>query len=156
YDLSDVPPPARWLGLAGLLPFAGLTLLAIATPDAINEEARTLLAAYGAAILSFMGGCRWGFASAGLGEERLAPGAGRGRQIWLRYIVAVAPALFVVPVMTVADPLRLILLACGLVILYSGDGVLAREGGTPVWWLSLRLPLTIGASICLLLAAAFA
>ncbi|MEM6679182.1 MAG: DUF3429 domain-containing protein, partial [Pseudomonadota bacterium] len=65
YDLSDVPPPARWLGLAGLLPFAGLTLLAIATPDAINEEARTLLAAYGAAILSFMGGCRWGFASAG-------------------------------------------------------------------------------------------
>jgi len=57
-----LPAAAIVLGLAGLLPFVGLGIAALATPDEVAAQ-RFLLAlvAYGAVILAFLGGVHWGF-----------------------------------------------------------------------------------------------
>jgi len=65
-DLRKVPPAAMWLGFGGLVPFLGLGLLSFG--ESMRDVAVTGLIGYGVVILSFMGGCRWGFAAAGLGE----------------------------------------------------------------------------------------
>ena len=44
-------------------------------------------------------------------------------------------------------------LGVGLVALYLADLRLTRNGGAPVWWPKLRLPLTCGATVCLIVAA---
>jgi hypothetical protein len=147
--LPGVPAPAVWLGFSGLLPFAAGAVGVAVLAGEERALAADLLASYGAVILSFMGGCRWGFASAGLGREAM-PGDGRGaRQEWLRYGVSVVPALFAWPVLWLDDPLRMALLAAGFLALLGGDVILAEKGGAPAWWPRLRRPLSWGAALCL-------
>ncbi|MEL6265969.1 MAG: DUF3429 domain-containing protein [Pseudomonadota bacterium] len=141
--MADVPRAAKWMGLAGLIPFIGLAL-AVAT--GAGPAASSLLAGYAAVILSFMGGCRWGFAAAGLGRHC-------DEQEWLRYAIAVMPALYAWPVLAMADPLRPALMALGFLALLGADVVLTRQGGAPTWWPSLRWPLSLGAAASLGLAA---
>ena len=141
---ATVPAPAKWLGAAGLVPFAGLAAYALLGPGADAALARGGLAGYGAVILSFMGGCRWGFAAAGLGE-----GAS-----WTNLGLSVLPALLAWPLLYVADPARLLLLAFGFAVLLLADILLVRRGGAPDWWPRLRWPLTAGAVAGLLLGAA--
>jgi hypothetical protein len=139
--MKDVPLAARRLGLAGLIPFAGLAALAHLTE---GDLAAAWLAGYGAAILSFMGGCRWGFAAAGLGEgPALRPLA-----------LAVAPSLWAWLSLGAPRPFDLELLALGLLALYVADLKLTKDGGAPPWWPQLRLPLTLGAAASLLAGAA--
>jgi len=64
---SLVPPAAKGLGALGALPFI---ILAVSSPfleGALHEQASFALAAYGAVILSFLGGIHWGLAIAGFG-----------------------------------------------------------------------------------------
>jgi hypothetical protein len=144
YRLSAAPRPAVLLGLAGLIPFLGLAGLALAGPEGAREPAADLLAFYGAAILSFMGGCRWGFASAGLGEGPR----------WWPLGVSVIPALLAFAALALGGEEGLIVLALGLIALFAADVALTRAGGAPSWWPGLRLPLTVGAAVCLLAGAA--
>jgi glutaredoxin len=52
---------ARWLGYAGVVPFAlGLAALLLLEPGALQERALSLALAYGAVILSFLGAVHWG------------------------------------------------------------------------------------------------
>ncbi|MEL6978694.1 MAG: DUF3429 family protein, partial [Pseudomonadota bacterium] len=62
------PTAAAQLGFAGLAPFAFCAAAALLAAPAWSVAAQVGLLLYGAVILSFMGGCRWGFAAAGLGE----------------------------------------------------------------------------------------
>lgn len=141
--MGRVPPAAKWLGLAGLLPFAAGALAVVGLPAGETGVGRALLAGYAAAILSFLGGCRWGFASAGMGDgPRFVPLA-----------ISVLPPLYAWSVMTLEDPARLLLLAVGFFVLYAGDVILTKEGGAPAWWPALRMPLTTGAVVALLVAA---
>ena len=57
-----LPPAAIGLGLAGLVPFIGLGIAALATRDEV-QASRYLLAlvAYAAVGLAFLGGVHWGF-----------------------------------------------------------------------------------------------
>jgi hypothetical protein len=144
FRLSAAPPAARALGLAGLLPFVGLVAIALAGPEAARVPALALLADYGALILSFMGGCRWGLASAGLGEGPR----------WWPLGVSVVPALLAFGALALGGPVGLIVLALGLLALFAADVSLTRAAGAPTWWPGLRLPLTAGAAICLLAGAA--
>ena len=65
------PRMAQFFGAAGLIPFISLAAVPV-TPwttqglfmDVLLHHA---LLAYGAVILSFIGGCRWGFSCAGHG-----------------------------------------------------------------------------------------
>ena len=138
-----VPKPAAQLTLAGLAPFLALSLLSIADDGAWGAWALRALVFYGVVILSFMGGCRWGFAAAGLGEGPT-----------LRLLgLSVAPALGAwAAVLFLPLSLAAGVLAVGFGALYLADTALTRAGGAPGWWPRLRLPPTAGAMGALLLA----
>lgn len=133
-----VPRPALVLGLAGLIPFAGLALACALAPPPYDDLAHRALTGYGAVILSFMGGCRWGFA------------AMAARPDYGRLGLSVVPALYAWAAM--AGPAPLGLLALGFAALLVADIALTRAGGAPPWWPGLRWPLTLGAVASLLVA----
>ncbi|TVQ59948.1 MAG: DUF3429 domain-containing protein [Rhodobacteraceae bacterium] len=140
------PPAARALGYAGLIPFVGLAGVTLVGPDEWRLLAQGALAQYGAIILSFMGGCRWGFAAAGMG---------RG-PVFAPLALSVLPALYAWGVLVAAaPPLNLAMLAAGLAALLAADLALVRAGGAPRWWPTLRWPLTLVAGASLL-AGSFA
>ncbi len=60
------PKVPLWLGVAGLIPFVALSLALAAgatLPLFTDEDSmRVALVGYGVAILSFLGGVRWGVA----------------------------------------------------------------------------------------------
>lgn len=138
---DPVPRAAAWLGGAGLIPFAAGAALCWLFPDDILPQ--QLLGAYGAVILAFMGGCRWGFAAAGMG---------RG-PTWVALGVSVMPALLGWVALFTQPPTPLIALAAGFAVLLAADIRLTRAGGAPAWWTRLRWPLTAGAVASLLLGA---
>lgn len=143
FGLSAAPRPAVALGFAGLIPFVGLAVLAHAAPVDVALRAQYSLAAYGAVILGFMGGCRWGFASAGMGEGAT----------WWPLGVSVAPALLAFGALVIGAEEALWILALGLVALFAADVSLTRAGGAPAWWPALRLPLTVVAGLSLVAGA---
>lgn len=139
--MGRVPGPARLLGLAGLIPFAAGALAVWVWPESTFPSAA--LAGYGAVILSFMGGCRWGLAAAGLGEgPAMRPLA-----------ISVIPSLYAWAVVFLWSPAPLLALAVGFAALLAADMALTREGGAPAWWPALRWPLTAGAVASLVIAS---
>lgn len=141
---ARVPPAAFWLGHAGLIPFAAGALAVLAVPG--GGIALGPLAAYGATILAFMGGCRWGFAAAGLGD-----GAG-----WAPLALSVLPALWGWAALMLPPVAGFALLAAGFAALLGLDILLANRGGAPAWWPRLRWPLSAGAIAAMLAGAAAA
>jgi hypothetical protein len=143
YAFSAAPKPARQLGLAGLIPFAVFALAAVFAPALWADPARAILANYGAVILSFMGGCRWGFAAAGLGEgPAMRPLA-----------LSVAPSLWAWVALSAQPPFDMLMLAAGFAALLGSDIALTKIGGAPAWWPGLRWPLTLGAAAACLAGA---
>lgn len=143
--IFGVPLTAAAFGIAGLAPFlAGAAAMLGLAP----EVAAPVLIGYGAAILSFMGGCLWGFASRDLAGPR-------GGDLAL----SVAPSLVAAAVAMgwslarLSDATALALLACGLAALLFADDALARRGLAPAWWMRLRYGLTAVAVPCLLIGA---
>ncbi|GMG84099.1 hypothetical protein LNKW23_33130 [Paralimibaculum aggregatum] len=148
-DVSDrVPASAAWLGGAGLLPFFGLAAAHWAVesgllPMPLTFRTGPALASYAALILSFMGGCRWGFESIRAAPEPTAK----------KLVVSVVPALYAWVALLFDVPMACAALALGFSLLLAADLALAQEGGAPRWWPRLRWPLTLGAVLSLLLGA---
>lgn len=142
------PRPAVLLGYAGLIPFIGLAAAALAGPAELRSIAVEGLLIYGVSILSFMGGCRWGFAAAGLGAG----------PTFSAFAISVLPSLWGWAVYWAAPILGASLvgaaLAVGFVALYLSDLAASRSGDAPSWWPALRGPLTLGASLSLATFAA--
>ena len=143
------PPAARLLGYAGLTPFFIASLIAMFGGPDIAPLGRLSLLLYGGVILSFMGGCRWGFAAAGLGDGPSFKALG----------ASVLPALlgFFVLLAAVSGNRWLdfstaaVFLAIGFAALFLADRASTQTGGAPAWWSALRAPLSAGAccSLCL-------
>jgi hypothetical protein len=57
---EPISPATRALGWSGLLPFVGGVLAMVVAPPAWHETALHALVAYGAVIVSFLGGIHWG------------------------------------------------------------------------------------------------
>ena len=57
---AAVPLPALLLGIGGILPFLGSVIAIFLNDGLFGEMARIALVGYGAVILSFLGGIRWG------------------------------------------------------------------------------------------------
>jgi hypothetical protein len=140
-----VPPAARLLGPAGLLPFALLAIVAIGSGAEPGRLAQSLLVGYGAVILSFMGGCRWGLAAAGAGEDAKPA----------LFVISVLPALYAWLASLQAFAPAAFALAVGFLALYLAERHPLLRAAAPPWWLALRGPLTAGAA-CSLAAAALA
>lgn len=150
--MTRVPFPAIALGLAGLIPFVyGVAM--------IFSEAGTLptfgffpsnrlggvhiLERFGAAILGFMGGCLWGFASK------------PGRPTLALLAASAVPALLAFLAVRENPALSCVWLTFGFVVLQAIDVVFQRAEVAPEYWLSLRLPLTAGVIACLLVGALY-
>jgi len=144
---ETLPRPARLLGPAGLLPFAGLAFLALARPD-WREAALVALLTYGATIAAFLGAVHWGLA--------LRPTPGEEGAAWGRIGLGVVPSLLawialLLPLRPGLAALALLLLATAAVETWA-----AGRGLVPRSYLRLRWGLSLGAAACLLVGAALA
>jgi hypothetical protein len=144
-SMNHLPPPARWLGLAGLLPFLATLLLALFGPSALRGFALFALAAYGAVILSFLGAVHWGFA--------LYAPPGQAAAMAPRLALGVLPALLGWLAMLLPPGPGLGLLALGMLGTATVESRAAVRGLVPLDYLRLRWLLSTGAAACLLIAA---
>jgi hypothetical protein len=129
-----IPRPVLAYGLAGVLPFLACPLSGVLWPDA-RGPAAVVLAAYGALILSLLGGARWG-----LEGSKVAPSP---RVVGL----AMLPTLVGLALLTltgVAPRMQLLGLAAALAAVWAWD---LRGAGLPGWYGRLRSILTLGAVV---------
>jgi len=158
--VQKIPKSALFLGLAGLLPFFTSALLAwlpsIAAPlselidsqgdlesvssQTMRQQALTALAAYGAVILSFLGGVRWG---------NLLNDKSKIQQ-WSPLTLSVVPSLIAWPALLLGSMWALGILAAGFIIQYAFDIEAVRQKSLPAWFGKLRTILTTGAILSLL------
>ena len=142
-----LPSPARILGPAGLIPFAGLALAALLLPE-WRGLALIALLAYGATIASFLGAVHWGLA--------LHPAPGEEGAAWGRMGLGVVPSLLAWVALLLPLGPGLLALAAILVATALAETLAAWRGLVPVPYLRLRWGLSLGAAACLLLGAAIA
>lgn len=147
-DPRAIPLSALLLGAAGVLPFAALAAAALlglewryGFPPGM---ARTGLVAYGAVILSFLGGVRWG----------LALKHGAEHQTGL-LVVSVLPSLAAWLALMLPRPHDLTLLIACFLALAVADFAMVRRGHAPAWYATLRLLLTAAVVLVLIVALAF-
>ena len=137
-DTEAIPPIALWLGIGGLIPFLAPALLIWMPPSqGWQGFAGTFGMVYGAIILSFLGGVRWGGALYHLDSRT--------------FILSVLPALLAYGVLVFpAIPLGPLLLAACHSVQGLSDISAARNGMLPIWYARLRAGLTLGAVSSLL------
>ncbi|MBA4047750.1 MAG: DUF3429 domain-containing protein [Sphingomonas sp.] len=135
-----MPPLARLLGYAGLLPHIAVVLVLLERNSELRFSALALGYAYAVIILSFLGGMWWGLAARASPVPGQAPG-------WI-WIAAVTPSLIAlgsaVPWAT-GDAWpgpSLIMVGAALLVSPVVDWRLAHGGLVPDWWLRLRIPLS--------------
>ncbi|WP_207536634.1 DUF3429 domain-containing protein [Sabulicella rubraurantiaca] len=132
------------LGLLGLLPFAGLALVALAVTG-WHDWALMALRAYGAVILSFLGAVHWGVALRA--PEAEAP---TNRQ---RLSMGVLPALVGWAALLLPIKSGLWLLAAALVAVAAVEQWASLRGFVSGPYVVLRWVLSLSAGACLLAAA---
>lgn len=138
-----LPPGARLLGLAGLIPFvAGALALALLDDPARGAAAR-VLAGYAAVIVSFLGGIHWG-----LGFART--GAPTTMFLW-----GIVPSLIAWVALLLPPAAGLVLMATMLVLCYGVDRAVYPRLGV-AHWLPLRRTLSVVAVLSCAAGAWFA
>ncbi len=137
------PPLPYVLGLAGLIPFWGLTIAKLAAVPLPPGAVDFLLATYAATILSFLGGIRWG-AVLRAPDQRI---------VATDYIFGVTPQLFGWGALLVPGGWRYGALGLGLLVLGPIDRNLVARGLAPAWFGRLRMILSLGAGVALFVAA---
>lgn len=134
-------PLAPWvLGIGGLIPFVAFAAGAALAPPPYGGVSMAGFYAYGAVILSFLGGARWGFE---IGSRPDNPNA-------LILTGAIVPSLvgwFAVLSQLVAPAIGLAALGAGFVGMWLWDVTSSGHGARrfPNWYPMLRTILTLGA-----------
>lgn len=132
------------LGAAGLGPALLATVAVLCGPVEWRAAAATVCATYAAIILSFLGGAWWGLASRG---GMPAPPAAV-------LVASVLPSLAAWGALLLDRMSGLMLLGLLFLAVLPGDAWLARGGLAPAWWLSLRVPLSLGMAVLAVVAGA--
>jgi hypothetical protein len=145
-SVTKVPPSAGWLGAFGAAPFVGLAGAVLFLDGASRMLAAHALVAYGATILSFLGGVHWGLA---IGSQ----GAPHGGNLAARLTLSVIPSLVGWAALLSAEKTGLFLLAAAIAAMLGVDIWATRAGQAPPWYPKLRLPLSCVVVATLLLAA---
>jgi hypothetical protein len=144
-------PLVLLLGLLGLIPFLACAYLACAWHTPAESRALIALIAYGAVILSFLGGVHWGFA---LTEPRPSLGgltpmpAQRDPAHRPRIALGVLPSLIgwvalMTAVLVPAPVIALCILIAGFLATNIGEHSAYRRGWVPGRYLWLRWFLTV-------------
>ena len=131
------------LALSGLIPFWALALCVALFPDVMGDAAFLTLAlkAYGACILSFLGGVRWGAALDGPGWKKPS-----------LFALSTIPSLVGWVAILLPDSAGLALLISGFVGQALWDISASRAGLLPDWFGRLRMVISAAAVTALLLA----
>ena len=139
---EPIPRAAAALGYGGVVPFAALAAVFAFGPDAAAQRSLDGFLIYGAVILSFLGGIRWGAASGAIREH--------GRTL----TIAIAPSLWAALALWWPDPAASAwALMAGFVLMGVADWL--RPGvGVPAWMRPLRVRLTLAVVLCHLLVVA--
>jgi len=132
-SLAPVPPMARLLGFAGLIPFLsggviGWLPLALDVQLGVSQW----IIFYAALIVSFLGGVRWGTAMQHNQAERLIP--------------SVIPSLLAWTCLALPSSYAALLLALLLALYGAEDIRAARRDEIAQWYAPLRFWLSLGAS----------
>ena len=104
------------------------------------------LVAYGAVILSFLGGVHWGLA---IGSRSNAD----HQELRTRLVVSVIPSLAAWAALLVPEKTGLLVLATAMAAMLWVDIRATRAGQAPRWYPKLRIPLTCVVVAALLLGA---
>jgi len=131
---TAIPTPAIWLGGLGALPFVVMAAAHILSAGEIASLTGFALAAYGAVILSFLGGIQWGLA--------VAPGR-PDAPIAVPLILSVVPSLTGWGALLLPDPANLLVLALTFLAVLALDLRAVRTGLAPGWYPRLRVPLSL-------------
>ncbi|XP_071773824.1 transmembrane protein 69-like isoform X1 [Centroberyx gerrardi] len=137
--LVRAPKPALYLGFSGLVPFLSAPLLMAATQSFYPEVAYAQVV-YGASIVSFLGGARWGFA---------IPEGSPARPDWMNLGNSVVPSLLAWLALlcrdNVAEGALVVIMGLGLSLHYD----LTLLPGYPAWFKAMRTVLTLVATFSL-------
>lgn len=134
--MQVIPLAAKVLGYSGVLPFAVLAMLHFYGERQIEDVALQAFLAYGAVILSFLGGIRWGVASVG---DRFGG---------MVSIFSVVPSLWAFACLLWPDPKYAAWgLMAGFVALAIADRWFPPPGGA-AWMIVLRTRLSSAVIAC--------
>uniref|UniRef100_A0A1A8G5N5 Transmembrane protein 69 n=1 Tax=Nothobranchius korthausae TaxID=1143690 RepID=A0A1A8G5N5_9TELE len=137
--LSQAPRPALYLGFSGLIPFLSAPLL-MATTQTFYPEVACAQVLYGASIVSFLGGVRWGFA---------IPTGSPAKPDWMNLGNSVVPSLLAWLVLLCRDNITegalVVIMGLGLSLHYD----LTLLPGYPNWFRAMRTVLTLVATFSL-------
>ncbi|RTL53998.1 MAG: DUF3429 domain-containing protein [Bradyrhizobiaceae bacterium] len=143
FSAPRVPPAASWLGGFGLVPFFLCALLTLVADQPLRGHAALALLAYGAIILSFLGGIHWGLAI----SSSSPPSSETTR--WL--VVSVVPSLIAWISLLAPAKAGFLILAAAFALMLWVDLAATRLHRTPAWYPKLRLPLSCGAIAAILI-----
>ena len=133
-DASNVPSAAAWLGGFGIIPFLVLSFATAFASDALKARLSFALLAYGAIILSFLGGAHWGLAIAVPQIDNT---------LWRRMILSILPSLIAWVALLTPSSIGLLILAGAFVAMLWVDIHASRVQEAPVWYPKLRWPLSL-------------
>lgn len=136
-----IPTVALVLGLAGLIPFFCAALGSILLSNELAATSLTALGAYGAVILSFLGGVKWGVV---LNDKAAL-------KRWQPLVLSVIPSIIAWVALLLPPMMLLSFLAAAMVFQYFLDTQSVQAKKLPAWYGRLRLILTTGAVVSLLL-----
>ena len=135
-NANQIPSGPALLGYSGVLPFAALAVTVLLTAGATQDLALRSFLAYGAVILSFLGGIRWG-AAARAGQPRNG-----------EYVLAVLPSLWAWACLLADSQLGAAWgLMAGFALMGFADWLKPAPGTAP-WLVTLRLRLTAAVVLC--------
>ena len=143
-DDRDIPFLPLALGLAGLTPFIALALtIALGGSRAAGFDPVSALLAYGAVVLSFLGGAHWGLALRHPSPDiRTA-----------LYLGAALPPLWAVAGLLLGGGVGLGMVAVGLAAQGAVDGLRSGRFAAPRWYGRLRALLSALAAVATAAAA---
>ncbi|NWJ10203.1 TMM69 protein, partial [Crypturellus undulatus] len=138
-SIKDSPKPALYLSLAGLIPFVSVPL-AMAIQGTYYPQLAFAQITYGAIVVSFLGGIKWGFA---------IPENSPAKPDWWNLANSVVPPLFAWQVFLFED------ITCGAILVIMGLGIalhydLGLLPTYPAWFKALRIVTTLVAVVSLL------
>ncbi|XP_032420599.1 transmembrane protein 69-like [Xiphophorus hellerii] len=137
--LAQAPKPALYLGFSGLIPFLSAPLFMAATQSFYPDVAYAQLV-YGASIVSFLGGARWGFA---------IPAGSPAKPDWMNLGNSVVPSLLAWLALLCRDNVTegalVVIMGLGLSLHYD----LTLLPGYPAWFRAMRTVLTLVATFSL-------
>lgn len=137
--LTQAPKPALYLGFSGLIPFLSAPLL-MAVSQSFHPDVAYAQVVYGACIVSFLGGARWGFA---------VPAGSPAQPDWMNLGNSVVPSLLAWLALLCQDNITeaALIVIMGLGLSLHCDLVLLP--GYPAWFKAMRTVLTVIATFSL-------